>query len=156
MYSTQFTNIFMQFPIPWAMYNACTQNFSYIYGREVFCVRVRKTLPIYIGILLRIGVHNFNMVTPIYKGEVLHRGLQYLSYIYGSENLISVMLIVRQYYIQGSRRFGDFGPKLSPQNQLDIYFLALLIGSIGQAQPSPKISSDQSQTLPLNSYEILI
>jgi len=30
---------------------------------------------------------------------------------------------VAQRYIQESSRFGDFGPKLSPQNQPDIYFL---------------------------------
>jgi len=65
-----------------------------LYIWEGFCVGVRKTLPVYSGVLLGVGVCNFNIVTPIYMGEVLRRGTQYLSYIYRSENLIIVMLSI--------------------------------------------------------------
>ena len=45
----------------------------------------------------------------------------------------------------------DFGPKLSPQNQLDIYFLTFWEHWLGIAKPKNKCL----QINPLNSYEIL-
>ena len=74
-----------------------TLNSSYIYMGEIlrrvcktppiymrFCVGVHKTSPIYRGVRLSIGVRNFSTATPIYI----------YSYIYGSENLTSVMLSI--------------------------------------------------------------
>ena len=52
---------------------------------------VHKTSPIYRGMLLSIRVRNFSSAT---SRKILHRGVQNPYYIYGSENLISVMLTI--------------------------------------------------------------
>jgi len=86
-----------------------------LYTWENFCVGVRKTYPIYRGILLSVGVRNFSTATPIYMGEILRRGAQNLCYIYGNKNLISVMLSITIYHMQVRHYLGS--GEIIPQNK---------------------------------------
>ena len=64
-----------------------------LYIWEKFCVPLRKTVPIQRHTFQR-RVRNLNTASPIYMGNILRRGTQKFSYIYGSNTLISVNLYI--------------------------------------------------------------
>ena len=57
----------------------------FLYIWEGFCVRVRKMVPIYMGVAVGVGLHYIIMRFPIYIGVKLCRGTQNHSYIYGND-----------------------------------------------------------------------
>ena len=63
--------------------------------------------------------------------------------------LVMVFSELHKKVTKGSWTLGDFGPKLLPQNQLDIYFLTVWEHWLGIAKPKNVFRS----TLLLNGYK---